>query len=464
MTHLEKHVDDFVAAQLPNGMENETIQVGFSGGADSAALLLALHNLKLTTPIQAVHFNHNLRGNESQKDEEWCRLFCATRKIPFIARSLDVKTRMRETNEGLEQAAREMRLNAWREITDGKGCVALAHHADDAVENLFLRLGRGSNASGLGGLRKLTRINNVTFIRPLLQLHRTDIENYLHLCGVNDWREDSSNRDTSLARNALRHQLLPLLQKKLGERFVKGCLASLEALQKDADYLENIANEIAQNRVDRKQLDELPDALLPRVIRALAQKETGTDLILSRATCHRLKRELNKTSDKPRRIPLNKHMSIIIDREQTRFANSATPNVPATIWKWREQRSINIPELECQLQAETLKKIDHEKLTNTSSDCAYFQLDQVPNQLIVRGWNHGDVITAFNRKTKRKLKDFMSTAKIPIEKRPLQTVVCANNEIIWAPKLRHADFAKVEDPNKPILKLTVLVKQGLRKT
>jgi tRNA(Ile)-lysidine synthase len=457
MTSLEKHVKDILASLLPDALKKTMIHIGFSGGADSAALLLAMHKLKLNTPIQAVHFNHNLRGKESDADEKWCRQFCDARKIPLLIRKLGVKTRMRETHEGLEQAAREMRLAAWREIIAGNnGCVALAHHADDALENLFLRLGRGSNASGLGGLREITLIHSVTFIRPLLQLRRDEIEEYLLASGINNWRDDSSNRDTRLARNALRHDIIPLLREKLGERFVKGCLASLDALQKDAECLENIAGDILQARVDRKCLAGLPSALLPRVVRLLAQKETGTDLIVNRATCQRLAKELKRTGTQPRRIPVNKNTSIIIDREQIRFANSAMPAIPHTVWKWREQSMVDIPELHCRLQAIILEKIEPDKLNNAGNNCAYFQLDEMPDKLNVRGWRQGDAIIPFGRKNRRKLKDFMAAAKIPTEKRLLQPLVCTSAEIIWAPNLRHSQFATVKEPDKAILKLSII--------
>ena len=144
--------------------------VGFSGGADSTALLLILWAQGIR-PLTAVHFNHGLRENAADVDAEWCRNFCKTRDIPFLLHHLDIPGN-RQPGEGIEAAARRCRLAAWAKLTKTDDAVVLGHQRDDAFEDLLLRLGRGANSSGLSPLRPERRVHELTFLRPLLQYRR----------------------------------------------------------------------------------------------------------------------------------------------------------------------------------------------------------------------------------------------------------------------------------------------------
>ena len=141
------------------------LYAGFSGGADSTALVVALHRLGI--PFTAVHFQHGLRG-DAEGDQVWCLQFCHQRGIPFVQRRLDVPVHQ-STGEGIEAAARRCRLLAWRDLCQPDDAVALGHHGDDALETLLLRMMRGSGTTGLVGLRpdrvvegdrKSTRLNS----------------------------------------------------------------------------------------------------------------------------------------------------------------------------------------------------------------------------------------------------------------------------------------------------------------
>ena len=144
--------------------------VGFSGGADGTALLLGMHQAN-TGVFTAVHFHHGLRGAEADADEAWCRTFCATRSIPFISKHLDVPYNTRR-GESCEEAARRLRLEAWQALSQGKKPILLAHHADDAIEELFLRLARGSNTSALVPLKPVRKLHGLTILRPLLSFRK----------------------------------------------------------------------------------------------------------------------------------------------------------------------------------------------------------------------------------------------------------------------------------------------------
>ncbi|MEI8245022.1 MAG: tRNA lysidine(34) synthetase TilS, partial [Lentisphaerota bacterium] len=141
------------------------VYAGFSGGADSTALLLTLHSLaaELSIELQAVHFEHGLRGQASLDDAVWCEDFCQSRQIPFTGITLDVLS-FRYPGENIEAAARRLRIQQWVEMLAGQknAVVALGHHAGDRIENLFIRLCRGSNISGLTAMRSRGIIHGIT--------------------------------------------------------------------------------------------------------------------------------------------------------------------------------------------------------------------------------------------------------------------------------------------------------------
>ena len=172
-----------------------------SGGADSVALLFAMYLLKekLDIRLSAAHFNHNLRGEESNRDEQFVRDFCDRYDIPLMVGSSTVTS----GKKGLEAAARDARYSYLRSLP---GKIATAHTADDNAETVLLHLIRGTGLKGLGGITPIS--GNV--IRPMLSVTRQDVENFLQ-----EWSlphiEDSSNHTDAFLRNRLRHHVMPLL-------------------------------------------------------------------------------------------------------------------------------------------------------------------------------------------------------------------------------------------------------------
>lgn len=175
-----------------------------SGGADSVALLLALQDLNI--PTKALHCNFHLRGEESQRDEDFVRQLCSHLDIPLEVRHFDTHGEARHSGESIEMVARRQRYT-W--FAQQARPVAVAHHADDNVETLLLNLLRGT---GLRGLTGMDSDNKRGILRPLLAVTRQELLDYLQAKGQSHC-VDSSNADTHYRRNALRHELLPLLRK-----------------------------------------------------------------------------------------------------------------------------------------------------------------------------------------------------------------------------------------------------------
>jgi tRNA(Ile)-lysidine synthase len=455
---FENTVLNAFKACLPIPFRCRELYVGFSGGADSTALLLTLW----ANDVQcvAVHFDHGLRGEESTADVEWCRAFCEVRNIPFLCEKLRVAEKLNEDSAHLENTARELRLAAWARLAGEKHAVALGHHRDDQLENLLIRLGRGSNASGLCGLRKTAKINGVTFVRPLLSIRRVQIEKYLKENGVEHWREDSTNRDERFLRNAIRYRVLPTIRDTLGDRFELGMLASIDALEQDAKFLEESAENMLKRPMSVPLLVSTPAALLPRVLRGFVQKETGRDTVFRRSVTERVRAEILRTSQRPRRIPLGDALELILDGDQVRVVESGRESPDSVCWNWRKDPEIDLPELGCCLSTDILDSITEVELQRTGSDREYFMLDSLADELEVRGWRPGDRMTPFGHKTPRKVKDLLSAAGIPVEERPFHPVVCSQGEIIWLPGIRRAEFGRVGSGADTVVSLGLSIYPG----
>ena len=184
----------------------QRLLVGLSGGADSVALLLLL--MDAGKQVTAVHVNHGLRGDASDGDEAFVRALCEKHQVPLLTYRADPPD-----NPG-ENWAREARYGFFREAMAKTGAEALvlAHHRDDQAETLLLHLLRGAGLTGLTGMSPDTTADGLRIIRPLLGYSRAELRAYLKESNQS-WREDASNGDARYLRNALRKDVLPLLEQ-----------------------------------------------------------------------------------------------------------------------------------------------------------------------------------------------------------------------------------------------------------
>lgn len=210
----------------------DTVICALSGGADSVALTFAFYLLKekLGITLEAAHFNHHLRGAESDRDEAFVKEFCHRYDIPLHFGSGEVKP----GKKGLEAAAREARYAFLRSLP---GTIATAHTADDNAETVLLHLIRGTGLKGLGGITPIS--GNV--IRPMLGITRREVEEFLEEWSLHHI-EDSSNAGDDFLRNRIRHKIMPLLKEenpRIGENLSAMALRlrlDEEALSRQADF------------------------------------------------------------------------------------------------------------------------------------------------------------------------------------------------------------------------------------
>ena len=208
----------------------DTVTCAVSGGADSMALLWGLYLLKdkLSLDVRAAHFNHRLRGEESDADAAFVREFCGRFEIPLSVGSGEVKP----GSKGLEAAARDARY-AFLETLPGK--IATAHTADDNAETLLMHLVRGTGLKGLGGIAEARG----RIIRPMLTVTRQEVLAFLEEYHI-PHREDSSNETDDFLRNRLRHHVMPLLKAE-NPRLSQNLSAMAQRLRQDEAALQAIS-------------------------------------------------------------------------------------------------------------------------------------------------------------------------------------------------------------------------------
>lgn len=224
-----------------------------SGGADSMALLTAMYLLreKLGIIVEAAHFNHGLRGNESDEDERFVAETCDAMELTLhIGRQKVVAGK-----KGLEAAAREARYRFFGKL---EGKIATAHTADDNAETVLLHLLRGTGLKGLGGIAP--RRGNI--VRPMLDITRAQVLAFLEEYHVR-YREDSSNGEDRFLRNRIRHHVMPLLRQE-NPRIAQNLSAGAQRLRKDEEALQFQAQQGFTDRVS--ELKALPEAVRVRVL------------------------------------------------------------------------------------------------------------------------------------------------------------------------------------------------------
>ena len=232
----------------------DPITCAVSGGADSMALLWALYLLKeeWNLHLSAAHFNHQLRGAESDRDAQFVADFCKDYGIPLYMGSEPVKA----GKKGLEAAARMSRYAFFRTIP---GKIATAHTADDNAETILLHLIRGTGLKGLGGITP--QYGHV--IRPMLSITRQQVEAFLEEYAI-PHITDSSNETDDFLRNRLRHHVMPLLADE-NPKIAENMSAMALRLRQDEETLQDLANQV-DNPPRVSQLRQLPPAILSRVL------------------------------------------------------------------------------------------------------------------------------------------------------------------------------------------------------
>ena len=252
---------------------NERVLVACSGGPDSTALFHLFRELApgLCLHLSLLHFDHRLRP-ESSKDYRFVQALARRFEIPFYGGKNQTPASAQKTGLSPEEAARKIRYEFFEQIAKKTRIkkIALAHHRDDQAETVLMRLIQGTGLRGLQGIRPAVKIHGITFIRPLIETSRREIQMYLKERGLS-WREDATNRSNQFLRNRIRNRLLPLLEKEFNP-LIREALARLAetSYQESAGFdewvRERASGFLKSRRNESMGLDRENFLKLPRVL------------------------------------------------------------------------------------------------------------------------------------------------------------------------------------------------------
>jgi len=250
-------IKDFLQ-KAENNNKPRNFFIAYSGGMDSTVLLYSLVGLDLGVPITAIHVNHQ-RHESSDEWEEFCSDYAASINVSFISHRVDVD---KQSGFGVEAAMRNSRYEAFSNHINKNDWLLTAHHKNDQVETLFLRLFRGSGIDALSGISAKRKFSSGILARPLLDFSKNELREYALFNDLR-WIEDSSNRDNSLDRNYLRNDIIPKLEKRwpsINKRLTKVTKLANEAKCRSEDLaridLKSVGNIDCYNLLAFK---ELPD-------------------------------------------------------------------------------------------------------------------------------------------------------------------------------------------------------------
>lgn len=247
----------------------DVIVVGFSGGADSTALLHLVRGCCANAEVRALHVNHGIRGESADHDEAHCRAVCEKLGIAFVSRRSDVPAYAREMKLGIEEAARKVRYSAFDEYlaeleSDGRNAViATAHNADDNLETLIFNLIRGSGTRGLSGIAPVRG----KYVRPMLCYTSDEIRKFCEENGFG-YVTDETNADTKYTRNLIRSEVIPHL-REIAPGCAQAALSASKLMRRDDEYLDSLALRAVGEDVtsaDAKVLRGLDDCVLSRAL------------------------------------------------------------------------------------------------------------------------------------------------------------------------------------------------------
>ena len=433
-----------------------------SGGADSVFLCCQLWAQAQALGIELVvaHYNHRWRGEDSALDAAFVRQLAQALDCEFVS-----DARPDKEAAFTETTARALRLQFLRRAAQAHacGCIAFGHQQDDILETQLQRLARGSGVDGLAAPRPIHLFEaHPPHIRPLLHLRAGEIRMSLNACGI-PWREDRSNDDLGISRNALRRRVIPDLGAALARDVSRGAARSRRLLEEDAQALDAMAR--AQlpaafegcAELDRAALRAAPRALTRRALCAwLAARQ-----LLASVSAAALDLLLDAVYAEQRLHRLS--AGAVFLRLDARTLRIEEPRDTAA-QQMLEASCIEVGEsliLPSGALLETQWVELHENVRSAilrggidAQQQAYLALE--PRQaLIVRGWQPGDRFRPLGAPGRKKLKDWFIDRRIPAaERKQLPVVLALSGEIIWVPGFSPADEFKIQPATKLALRLT----------
>lgn len=453
---IQQAIRDFGMAHKLNG-----ILIGYSGGADSGALLHYLHNYAMSHNIHiaAVHVNHGIRGEEADRDEEFCREVCESLGIELFVDRFDVPAIAARDGKGIEEAARGVRYRTFHRLIDEHEelrHIALAHHAEDNMETMIFNMIRGAGTRGLAGIPP---VRGERVIRPLIYCTKSEIIGY---CIANDipYVNDTTNSDVDYTRNYIRQEILPRLRNiNPSPEIAISQLCTL--LRNDDVYIQGQAMKFVREHgietsCDRKLLASQEPAISSRVIRYMydrcAERIYGRERPYVTLDFSHI-RSVSRVvwwGGAHSRISLPQRICAAVEGDEFFFIGEeeyeGKYNYVPEFWIPIGEGLYDIPELDAKILISRTPDSDFE-LKNKNVYKIFIQKniasDKINGNLYIRNRAPGDKIVSggMSKLTKKLYCEY----KIPLDVRNLLPVFCDCDGILWIPFMEARDGAEIRD-------------------
>ncbi len=446
--------------------EKQKVLLAVSGGIDSMVMLHLFEKSGFDYGI--VHCNFQLRGAESDRDEEFVKTQVLIHGVPAFFKRFDTEEYAQINGISIEMAARELRYEYFEKIRaeNGYDYIATAHHSDDLIETFFLNLMRKTGIKGLTGIKD----KSGKIIRPMLFASRADIEKFASEQYL-EFREDSTNSEVVYQRNFLRHKILPLFSS-LNPSFKKNLLASIENL-KDAETVYTDFFEAEKQKVIEKATDSPFDFALGD-----GQTDRSRRLISFTNPLHSIdiKKLLNSSHSRLLLLEilseLNFNPSVVDEVFQSLNSESGKQFFSKThrLVKDREMLFITtFSETENRIfyietdDVELFEPFDIkiEKLPGKDfkirkeQNIACLDLEKIEFPLLIRKWQEGDYFQPLGMNGFKKLSDFFIDEKIPVHQKQNAWLLCSGEKIVWVMGMRIDNRYKITPKTTRIIQFEI---------
>lgn len=447
-----------------SGIAKKQILLALSGGSDSTALLLSLNKI---APIYgfnliACHINHNLRGQESDADAEFCQSICAKLNIKCEIIKLQpidlIKTRYGHTSENTLRLLRYSHLTKYARSRSIPYLVT-GHTLDDQMETLLFRIFRGTSLVGLKGMEYCRKLeNNLYLLRPLLKLTKTQCQKFVESINI-AFQLDSSNLNLAYTRNYIRHKIVPVIEERFPDLSLH--LNSLaDIAHADNDFIDKCAsavfNQLQKTNPNIWSIDFFAQQPLALQRRILVYALQYRNIEVSHK---RIDEIISLIVTKKQYLNLNQIWRIYNSRDKLHWQNIDKLKIESQPLK---PLTVNIPGvtkielLKAQLLVEAcLEKIPPKNWqANIDKNSIFADLSSIKPPLILRQRQPGDLIQPLGMSQLVRLKKYLQTRKTARARGSFQQllVLADQEEVLWVPGIGMSEKIKISDRPSHILK------------
>jgi tRNA(Ile)-lysidine synthase len=431
LQEFQKHLNTNLSFLL-----DKKLLLATSGGIDSMVLVHLCHQSKLDFAV--AHCNFQLRGEESDEDENFVKSQVEKLQVPIFLQKFDTKAFAAQQKLSIQVVARNLRYEWFYTLLANHNFdyILTAHHLDDSLETFLINFTRGSGLDGLTGIPE----QNDKIVRPLLVFSRNDIEAFAKENQIT-WREDSSNASDKYLRNKLRHNVIPIL-KELNPSLLSSFENTITHLKQTQSLAQDAAENLYQKVVSEEENHTVID--LQKLLKHRNYKAylfewlqpfgfADWDSVYNLINAQSGKQVLSNTH-----ILLKNRDSLLLFPKQ----NSTSDEV---FWIEKEQPEVKIP---LKLAFCNVSDISHQ-----TSNVIFVDEDKLQFPLSLRRWQEGDIFQPFGMTGKKKLSKFFKDEKFSLLDKANIWLLCSDDKIVWIVGKRQDERFKVTATTTKILKI-----------